>query len=61
VGYDPNFDACLLKRAIQRESQDSLALQMQSGDLHEGDFNRMDRGDKGMVFYTAVGGEVVEA
>lgn len=37
VGYDPEFGARPLKRAIQREVQDPLALKILSGDFSEGD------------------------
>ena len=37
VGYDPEFGARPLKRAIQREVQDPLALKILSGEFHEGD------------------------
>jgi ATP-dependent Clp protease ATP-binding subunit ClpB len=61
VGYDPDFGARPLKRAIQRELQDSLALKILSGDFHEGDLIRVDRGEEGLAFSTAVQGEVVDA
>ena len=38
VGYDPDFGARPLKRAIQRELQDPLALHILSGEFHEGDW-----------------------
>jgi len=57
VGYDPGFGACPLKRAIQRELQDALALKILSGDFHEGDILRVDRGKDGLVFSTAVRGK----
>ncbi len=37
VGYDPDFGARPLKRAIQRELQDPLALQILAGDFSAGD------------------------
>jgi ATP-dependent Clp protease ATP-binding subunit ClpB len=61
VGYDPDFGARPLKRAIQRELQDPLALRILSGDFHEGDIIRVDRDGEKLVFSTAVQGEVVEA
>ncbi len=61
VGYDPDFGARPLKRAIQRELQDSLALQILSGEFHDGDIIRVDRGKEGLIFSTAVQGEVVDA
>jgi ATP-dependent Clp protease ATP-binding subunit ClpB len=61
VGYDPDFGARPLKRAIQRELQDSLALKILSGDFQEGDIIRADRGEDGLIFSTSVQGEAVEA
>ena len=54
VGYDPAFGARPLKRAIQRELQDPLALKVLAGDFREGDTIRVDRGPEGLTF-TAVG------
>jgi ATP-dependent Clp protease ATP-binding subunit ClpB len=50
-----------LKRTIQRELQDPLALKILSGEFHEGDVIEVDRDNNGLVFTTAVQGEVVEA
>jgi ATP-dependent Clp protease ATP-binding subunit ClpB len=50
VGYDPDFGARPLKRAIQREVQDPLALKILSGEFHEGDTIRVDRGPEGLTF-----------
>ncbi len=60
VGYDPDFGARPLKRAIQRELQDPLALQLLSGEFHEGDLIRVDRGPDGLIFTPVVQAEVVE-
>jgi ATP-dependent Clp protease ATP-binding subunit ClpB len=60
AGYDPDFGARPLKRAIQRELQDPLALRILSGDLHEGDLVRVDRGEEELSFTPVVQGEVVE-
>jgi ATP-dependent Clp protease ATP-binding subunit ClpB len=60
-GYDPAFGARPLKRAIQRELQDPLALKILAGEFREGDVIEVDRGKDGLVFTTAVQGEVVEA
>jgi len=54
VGYDPDFGARPLKRAIQRELQDPLALKILSGEFHEGDTVHVDRGDKGLIFSVGV-------
>jgi ATP-dependent Clp protease ATP-binding subunit ClpB len=60
-GYDPAFGARPLKRAIQRELQDPLALKILAGEFREGDVIEVDRGKDRLVFTTAVQGEVVEA
>ncbi len=63
VGYDPDFGARPLKRAIQRELQDRLALSILAGDFKEGDTIRVDRGVDGLVFSSAIPvieGEVVD-
>ncbi len=62
AGYDPTFGARPLKRAIQRELQDPLALKILSGDFREGETIRVDRGPDGLVFKAdipVVEGEVV--
>jgi len=61
VGYDPDFGARPLKRAIQRELQNPLALQILSGEFHEGEIIRVDRGPDGLTFTPVVQAEVVEA
>ncbi|MFO3797397.1 MAG: AAA family ATPase, partial [Anaerolineales bacterium] len=58
VGHDPNFGARPLKRAIQRELQDPLALEILAGEFKEGDTIRVDRGPEGLTFSAGV--EVVE-
>ena len=60
-GYDPAFGARPLKRAIQRELQDPLALKILAGEFREGDVIEVEQGRDGLVFTTAVQGEVVEA
>ncbi len=54
VGYDPDFGARPLKRAIQRELQDPLALHLLSGEFHEGDMIQVDRGPDGLTFTPAL-------
>ncbi|MEW6594793.1 MAG: ATP-dependent chaperone ClpB [Thermodesulfobacteriota bacterium] len=44
VGYDPQFGARPLKRAIQRHVQDALAMQILSGAFAEGDRIVVDKG-----------------
>jgi len=53
VGYDPTFGARPLKRAIQRELQDPLALKILSGDFKEGDRIKVDHGKAGLTFTAA--------
>ncbi len=53
AGYDPDFGARPLKRAIQRELQDPLAMRILSGGFQEGDLIRVDHGPDGLTF-TAV-------
>ena len=50
VGYDPDFGARPLKRAIQRELQDPLALKILAGEFKEGDMIKVDRTAKGLTF-----------
>ena len=59
VGYDPDFGARPLKRAIQRELQDPLAMQILSGEFHQGDLIQVDRGADGLTFTTVVKADVV--
>jgi ATP-dependent Clp protease ATP-binding subunit ClpB len=61
VGYDPDFGARPLKRAIQRELQDPLAMKILSGDLHEGETIRVDRAEEGLSFTPVVQAEVIES
>jgi ATP-dependent Clp protease ATP-binding subunit ClpB len=50
VGYDPDYGARPLKRAIQRELQDPLALEVLSGNLRVGDTIRVEPGPDGLQF-----------
>lgn len=50
VGFDPAFGARPLKRAIQRELQDPLALDILSGSFSEGDSIRVERVPEGLIF-----------
>jgi len=50
VGWDPDFGARPLKRAIQREVQDPLALRMLSGQVHAGQTIRIEKGHNGLEF-----------
>jgi len=59
VGYDPDFGARPLKRAIQRELQDPLAMRVLAGAFREGDTVQVDReGAGGLSFTAVVQGEV---
>ncbi|MBN1667704.1 MAG: hypothetical protein JW862_11475, partial [Anaerolineales bacterium] len=59
VGYDPDFGARPLKRAIQRELQDPLALKVLSGEISAGETVRADTGPEGLSFTPLLQGEVV--
>ncbi len=50
AGYDPSYGARPLKRAIQRELQDPLAMALLSGDFPEGSKVRVETGPDGLVF-----------
>ncbi len=50
VGYDPDFGARPLKRVIQRELQDPLAMKILAGEFKEGDEIKVDRDAKGLTF-----------
>jgi ATP-dependent Clp protease ATP-binding subunit ClpA len=57
-GYDPNYGARPMKRAIQRLIQDPLALQLLEGKFHSGDIVVVDAGDdKRLLFSKAEVGE----
>jgi ATP-dependent Clp protease ATP-binding subunit ClpB len=58
-GYDPDFGARPLKRTIQKQIQDPLALAILSGEFVVGDTIRVDVGDKGLEFSSVMVGEVV--
>ncbi len=60
AGYDPDFGARPLKRTIQREVQDVLALKVLSGEFKEGDTLLVDASPEGLVFQSIVVGEPVE-
>jgi ATP-dependent Clp protease ATP-binding subunit ClpB len=50
AGYDPTYGARPLKRLIQREVQDALAMRLLAGELREGDTVEIDRGTEGLEF-----------
>mgnify|MGYP003944836303 CR=1 FL=1 len=50
VGYEPVYGARPLKRAIQRELQDPLAMEMLAGKITPGDIIHVERGQDGLTF-----------
>jgi len=50
-GYDPVYGARPLKRAIQREIQDKLAMELLEGKFKEGDKILVDANDKGEITF----------
>ncbi len=50
LGYDPDFGARPLKRTIQREVQDPLALKVVAGEVKEGETIRVTKGPAGLQF-----------
>jgi ATP-dependent Clp protease ATP-binding subunit ClpB len=53
VGYDPDFGARPLKRVIQREIADPIALKLLQGDVREGDTITVGASPDGLVFTTS--------
>jgi ATP-dependent Clp protease ATP-binding subunit ClpB len=49
-GYDPAYGARPLKRLIQKEVQDALAMKLLGGEIREGDEVEIDRGPDGLEF-----------
>jgi ATP-dependent Clp protease ATP-binding subunit ClpB len=60
AGYDPDYGARPLKRAIQRELQDPLALEVLSGNLKVGDLVRVEATPKGLQFTPISQAEILE-
>lgn len=58
VGYDPAFGARPIKRAIQRELQDPLALALLNGEFSEGDTIRVNFSEGSIVFESVIVPEV---
>ena len=52
-GYDPTFGARPLKRTLQREVLDPLAMRLLEGEFQEGDKVVVDVGDRGLTFTKA--------
>jgi ATP-dependent Clp protease ATP-binding subunit ClpB len=51
-GYDPVYGARPLKRTIQQEVQNPLAMKLLAGEFHEGDTVRVDAGAKGELVFS---------
>ena len=50
VGYDPDFGARPLKRVLQREVADPIALKLLQGEFRDGDAIVVDASPDGLVF-----------
>jgi ATP-dependent Clp protease ATP-binding subunit ClpB len=50
IGYEPQYGARPLKRALQRQLEDELARRVISGEVGPGDRILVDRGSEGLVF-----------
>jgi ATP-dependent Clp protease ATP-binding subunit ClpB len=50
-GYDPAYGARPLKRAIQRQIEDPLALEILEGRFGEGDRIVVDKGEEGRLVF----------
>jgi ATP-dependent Clp protease ATP-binding subunit ClpB len=60
TGYDPDFGARPLKRVLQREVADPIALDLLKGEFREGDTIVVDaKPDGGLVFDSAATAEIV--
>jgi ATP-dependent Clp protease ATP-binding subunit ClpB len=60
LGYDPMYGARPLKRTIQKEVLDPLALRMLDGSIHRGDTVEVDFSDGKAVFNKTARKEAVE-
>ena len=50
VGYEADYGARPLKRAIQRELQNPLAVKILAGEFHEGETIQVERGKEKLEF-----------
>jgi len=57
-GFDPTYGARPLKRAIQREIQDKLAMQLLEGKFKEGDRIMVDADSEGRITFELAGAPV---
>ena len=53
LGYDPTYGARPLKRVIQKQLVDKLALKILEGEFGEGDVVRVDAADGELIFERA--------
>jgi ATP-dependent Clp protease ATP-binding subunit ClpB len=59
IGYDPIFGARPLKRILQRELQDALALAILEGRVRDGDHVLVDANGEGIVFDAVIEGDTL--
>jgi ATP-dependent Clp protease ATP-binding subunit ClpB len=59
IGWDPTYGARPLKRAIQRELQDPLALKLLQGEFRDGETVRVAVEGDQLVFVKVLEGEIV--
>ena len=60
-GYDPQYGARPLKRVIQKQMLDPIALKLLQGEFRDGDIIRVDADDEGFLFTRVVKGEAIAA
>jgi ATP-dependent Clp protease ATP-binding subunit ClpB len=61
LGFDPTYGARPLKRVIQKQLIDKLALRLLEGEFAEGEVVRVDAGEDGLVFEKAAAAEPAAA
>ena len=61
LGYDPTYGARPLKRVIQRQLVDKLALQLLEGEFADGDRVEVDAADGELVFSKAAAASTEKA
>jgi ATP-dependent Clp protease ATP-binding subunit ClpA len=60
-GFDPQFGARPLRRALQRHIESPLSVKLLRGDFERGDLVVVDAGEEGLIFERRPGqGDVVE-
>lgn len=59
VGYDADYGARPLKRAIQRELQDPLAVKILGSEFHEGETIHVERGKERLEFTALASDQLV--